>query len=63
MGLKHGLFWLTVLHKQHFPPCLTFLASVFGTFLTRFSRYLEEITSPYLIKKVSRRGIEPGPPG
>ena len=49
--------------KTIFPLGSTFLASVFGTFLTRFSGYLEEITSPYLIKNVSRRGIEPGPPG
>ena len=48
-----------------FPPGLTFLASVFWTFLPYFSDagYLEEFTSPYLIKKnywiLHRRGIEP----
>ena len=37
-----------------FPPCLIFLVSVFRTFLTHFSDptgYLEEFTSPCLIKK------------
>ena len=41
-----NLFSLIVM-KSTFPPCLTFLASVFRTFLTRFSDpgpagYLEE---------------------
>ena len=52
--------------KQFFPPGLTFLASVFWTFLPYFSDpvwVLRRIQSPYLIKKLTRRGIEPGPPG
>ena len=55
--------------KHIFPPGLTFLASVFWTFLTYFSDpafpgiLREEVRSPYLIKKkLTRRGIKPGSP-
>ena len=55
--------------KLSFPPGLTFLASVFWTFLPYFSDpafpgiLREEVRSPYLIKKLTRKEIEPGPPG
>ena len=62
--IEQSLEW-----KWVFPPSLTFLASVFWTFLPYFSDpafpgiLREEFRSPYLIKKLTRRGIEPGPPG
>ena len=60
-------FYLTFSRKLHkkllFPSCLTFLASVFWTFLPYFSGpvwVLRRIRSPYLIKKLFVRESNPG---
>ena len=60
-------FYLTFSRKLHkkllFPPGLTFLASVFWTFLPYFSDpvwVLRRIRSPYLIKKLLIRESNPG---